>query len=81
MDTEKKVIIYSTPTCPYCKKAKQFLQERGVSYQEFDVAADTAARDEMVKKSGRMAVPVIDIDGTITVGFDEASLKKQLGEG
>jgi glutaredoxin 3 len=45
------------------------------------VAADTAARDEMVKKSGRMAVPVIDIDGTITVGFDEASLKKQLGEG
>ena len=81
MDTERKVIIYSTPSCPHCKKAKQFLQERGVSYQEFDVAADTAARDEMVKKSGRMAVPVIDIDGTITVGFDEASLKKQLGEG
>jgi len=81
MDTEKRVIIYSTPTCPYCKRAKKFLEERGVSYQEFDVAADTAARDEMVKKSGRMAVPVIDIDGTITVGFDEASLKKQLGEG
>ena len=81
MDTEKRVIIYSTPTCPYCKRAKKFLEERGVSYQEFDVAADTAARDEMVKKSGKMAVPVIDIDGTITVGFDEASLKKQLGEG
>jgi len=81
MDTEKKVIIYSTPTCPYCKRAKKFLEERGVAYHEFDVASDAAAKDEMVKKSGRMAVPVIDIDGTITVGFDEASLKKQLGEG
>jgi glutaredoxin len=45
------------------------------------VASNPAARDEMVKKSGRMAVPVIDIDGVITVGFDEGSLKKQLGEG
>jgi glutaredoxin len=45
------------------------------------VATDASARDEMVKKSGRMAVPVIEIDGVITIGFDEGSLKKQLGEG
>ena len=45
------------------------------------MASDASARDEMVKKSGRMAVPVIEIDGVITVGFDEAGLKKQLGEG
>lgn len=81
MDTEKKVIVYSTPTCPHCKRAKQFLEERGISYQDIDVASDASARDEMVKKSGRLAVPVIDIDGNITVGFDEASLKKQLGDG
>jgi len=80
MDTAKKVLVYSTPTCPYCKRVKQFLEERGVSYQEIDVASDKAGRDEMMSKSGRMAVPVIDIDGVITVGFDEASLKKQLGE-
>jgi glutaredoxin-like YruB-family protein len=81
MDTQKKVIVYSTPTCPHCKRAKQFLEERGISYQDFDVASNAAARDEMMKKSGKMAVPVIEIDGVITVGFDEESLKKQLGEG
>jgi glutaredoxin len=43
------------------------------------VASDKTAREEMMKKTGRMAVPVVEIDGNVTVGFDEASLKKQLG--
>ena len=55
------------------------MTDNGVEFQEFDVAADKAARDEMVKKSGQMGVPVIEIEGTITVGFNEASLKQQLG--
>lgn len=58
---------------------KQFLEEKGISYQEIDVASDKKAREEMVKKTGRMAVPVVEIDGNVTVGFDEASLEKQLG--
>jgi glutaredoxin 3 len=58
---------------------KQFLEEKGISYQEIDVASDKDAREEMVKKTGRLAVPVIEIDGNVTVGFDEASIKKQLG--
>ena len=50
-----------------------------ITFQEFDVAADKVAREEMIKKSKQMGVPVIDIDGTITVGFQEAVLRKQLG--
>lgn len=55
------------------------MTDNSIEFQAFDVAADKAARDEMVAKSGQMGVPVIDIEGTITVGFDEASLKQQLG--
>ncbi len=73
-----KVTVYSTPTCPFCKRVKHFLEEEGVSYQDIDVASDKAARDEMVKKSGRMAVPVVEIDGVITVGFDESAIREQL---
>ena len=79
MDAQKKIVVYSTPTCPHCKRAKQFLEERGIPFQVVDVAADKSAREEMIKKSGQMGVPVIEIDGVLTVGFDEAGLKKQLG--
>ncbi len=79
MESTRKVVVYSTPTCPHCKKAKQFLTEKGIPYQDIDVASDKAARDEMMKKTGKMAVPVIEIDGVAIVGFDEASIKKQLG--
>jgi glutaredoxin-like YruB-family protein len=79
MDASKKIVVYSTPTCPHCKRAKQFLEERSIPFQVVDVAADKAAREEMINKSGQMGVPVIDIDGVLTVGFDEAALKRQLG--
>lgn len=72
------VTIYTTPTCVYCKEAKKFFSENNVEYKELDVAADEKARDEMVKKSGQLGVPVIDIDGTILVGFDKAKLSDSL---
>jgi glutaredoxin 3 len=75
----KEVKVYSTPTCPWCKKAKQFLDANGVAYQDLNVAQDRAARDEMVKKSSQTAVPVIIIDGEIVVGFNEPVLKTKLG--
>ena len=56
-----------------------FLEEHSIAYQELDVGADREARDEMVRKSGQMAVPVIEIDGDILVGFDEGKLKEKLG--
>lgn len=73
-----KVIIYTTPSCVYCKTAKEFFKENNVSYEEKNVAEDLKARDEMVKKSGMLAVPVIDVDGNIVVGFDKAKLSEFL---
>jgi len=63
--------IYSTPTCPYCQMAKQYLSAKGHAYTEYDVAKDQAKADEMVKLSKQMAVPVIVIDGHLIVGFDK----------
>ena len=67
---KKTVIVYSTPTCPWCRKTKEFLQEHDVSFKDFDVSADSKARDEMIKKSDQIGVPVLDIKGTIIVGYD-----------
>ena len=68
--------IYSTPTCVYCKMAKEYFTAKGISYGEVNVAEDDAARDEMVEKSGQMGVPVIDIDGKIFVGFNKPEIEK-----
>ncbi len=72
------VTIYSTPTCPYCKLAKNYLAEKGIGFEEINVAADPVAASEMVKKSGQMGVPVIDIDGAIIVGWNKEALDKEL---
>lgn len=74
-----KVTIYSTPTCVYCKMAKEFFQKNDVAYTEHNVLADLPARKEMVEKSGQLGVPVIDIDGKIIVGFDQHAVKAALG--
>jgi glutaredoxin 3 len=75
----KSVTIYSTPTCPYCKMAKEYMKENKVDFKEVDVAADEKSAEEMIEKSGQMGVPVIDIDGEIIVGFDREAIKKSLG--
>ena len=76
---EKKVKIYSTPTCPFCIRAKQFLKDNGVAFEDIDVSADTVKAQEMIDRSGQMGVPVIDIDGEIIVGFDRGRIKEALG--
>ncbi len=72
----KKVIVYGTATCPYCIKAKKFLEESGVEYEEMDVSSDQSAADEAVKKSGQMGVPVVDVEGEIIVGFDRDAIER-----
>lgn len=67
--TTKKIIIYSTPSCPYCVYAKNFFTQKGVTFEDVDVSRDHARAREMVQKSGQMGVPVIDIGGNIIVGF------------
>lgn len=72
------IIVYSTPTCPYCKLTKEFLKEKNIPFQEIDVAADPAAANEMVKKSGQMGVPVIDVGGQVIVGWNKSALEEAL---
>ena len=74
-----KITIYTTPTCAYCKMTKGFFKENSVAYEEKDVTVDDKAREEMIQKSGSMAVPVIDIDGKIVVGFEKEKLAKLVG--
>lgn len=72
------VTVYSTPTCPWCVKAKEFLKENKVTFEEVNVASDHKAAQDMIEKSGQMGVPVIDIDGTVIIGFDKNAMKKAL---
>ena len=76
---DKKVKIYSTATCPYCIRAKQFLKENGVVFEDIDVANNKTAAEEMIRKTGQMGVPVLDIEGEIIVGFDREKIKQALG--
>ena len=75
----KNVIIYTTPTCVYCKMAKDWFQENNIQYQEYDLSQDAVKRDEIIKKTGQMAVPVIEIDGEFVLGFDKTKLSEMLG--
>jgi glutaredoxin 3 len=72
------VTLYSTPTCGYCTKAKTFFRERKIPFTEYNVAADSRKADEMVRKSGQMGVPVIDIHGKIIVGFNQPEIERAL---
>ncbi len=74
----KTIKVYSTPTCVYCKMAKEYFKSKGLAYSDVNVAEDDAARDEMVTKSGQMGVPVIDIDGQIFVGFNKSEVERAL---
>jgi glutaredoxin-like YruB-family protein len=75
---EKKVKIYSTTTCPFCIRAKQFLKENHIDFEDIDVANNQTAAEEMIQKSGQMGVPVLDIEGEIIVGFDKEKIKQAL---
>ena len=72
------VKIYTTPTCPWCHKVKDWLKEHKVDFKDIDVSTDQEKAKEMVDKSGQMGVPVTDVDGEIIVGFDVEKLKKAL---
>lgn len=73
------VRIYSTPTCPHCIRAKQFLNDHNIAFENIDVSENEQAAEEMIAKSGQMGVPVVDIDGEIIVGFDRERISKALG--
>ncbi len=72
------VILYSTPTCGWCQKTKEFLKENKIKFTSIDVSKNQKKAEEMIRKSGQRGVPVIDINNTIIIGFDEAKIKKAL---
>ncbi|HEY4487060.1 MAG TPA: glutaredoxin domain-containing protein [Candidatus Paceibacterota bacterium] len=70
----KEVRIYSTPSCMYCRAAKEFFKKNNVAYTDYDVSTDAQRRQEMIDKSGQMGVPVIFVGDEMVVGFDEGKL-------
>jgi len=74
----KRVIVYTTPTCPACTMVKNYLRGRGIPFREVDISRDSRAAQELVRRSGRMAVPQIDVGGRLVVGFDKAKLERLL---
>jgi len=72
------VKIFITPACPYCYTLKEFLKEKGIEFEEIDVSKDEKSREEMIKKSGRLEAPIVEIDGQIVVGFDKEKIVKLL---
>ena len=77
---DKKVVIYSTPTCPYCKRTKDYLTEKGIPYVDYNVASNREKAKEMIDKSGQMGVPVVIVDDEIMVGFNQVKLDELLSK-
>ena len=71
--------VYSTPTCPYCIRAKSYLKEHNIPFENIDISSDENGLTEMIKISGQMGVPVILIDGETIVGFEQAKIAEKLG--
>ncbi len=76
--TDKKVVIYSTPTCPWCQRAKEYFSQKDIPYLEYNVAENKEAASEMINRSGQMSVPVISIDDEVVVGFNQSKLDSLL---
>lgn len=72
------VIVYTTPTCPWCTRVKDYLKNKEVRFKEVNVAEDRNGAMEMVQKSGQRGVPVVDINGSIIVGFNQPEIDKLL---
>jgi glutaredoxin 3 len=74
-----RVIVFSSPTCVWCTRAKTYLRSRNVPFRDVDVSRDAAAARDLVRRTGQMGVPVIEIDGRAIVGFDQARIDSALG--
>lgn len=78
-NNQPKVLVFSTPTCSFCNMAKSYFRQKGIKFTDVDVSRDQAAARDMLRRSGQMGVPVIDIGGKIVVGFDRPKINTLLG--
>ena len=74
-----RVVVFSSPTCVWCMRAKTYLRTQGVAFRDVDVSRDPAAARDLVRRTGQIGVPVIEIDGHPIVGFDQARIDSALG--
>jgi len=70
--------VYTTPTCPWCQAAKDFLRQKQLAFEEIDVSQNEEALNYIVEKTGQLGVPVIEIDNQFVVGFDKPKLEELL---
>ncbi len=78
MQTQPKVIVFSTPTCSFCNAAKRYFREKNVRFTDVDVSRDMSAARDMQRKTGQTGVPVILINNRPIVGFDKPKIMKML---
>lgn len=76
---QKRVIVFSTPTCPYCNMVKSYLRQNKIRFTDVDVSRDASAARDLVRRSGQMGVPVVDIGGRLVIGFDRPKINQFLG--
>lgn len=76
--SEKRVVLFSTQTCSWCRKAEQYLKEKNIKFKKVDVSRDQNAANDMVRISGQSGVPVILIGSKPVVGFDRAKIDRLL---
>jgi glutaredoxin-like YruB-family protein len=77
-NTQKRVIVFTTPTCPHCTTAKRYLTEKGIRFKEIDVSRNTKAAQDMVRKTGQQGVPQVWINNRPVVGFDRNKINRML---
>ena len=70
--------VYCTPHCPWCTAAKDYLKNHGFEFEEIDVSTDPLLAEELIKKSGQMGVPVIEIDDELIIGFNRERIDEVL---
>ncbi len=75
---QKRVVVYSTPTCPHCTSLKNYLRKNQIQFRDIDVSKDQKVAQELVRKSGQQGVPQTEINGRIIVGFNKQKIDELL---
>jgi glutaredoxin 3 len=78
MQTQPKVIMFTTPTCSFCNSAKRYLREKNIRFTEVDVSRDISAARDLQRRTGQTGVPVILINNRPIVGFDRPKINQML---
>lgn len=79
MNQTSKVVVFTTPTCSWCRTVKNHLRKLNIHFREVDISRDPAAARDMVRRTGQQGVPVTLVNNRPVVGFDQSKLERLLG--